>query len=193
MPFPFVAAATLGAAALGAIGSRNANRANRASARESMDFQERMSSTAYQRAMEDMRLSGLNPMLSSRLGGASTPGGAQSQSQNEMSEAANSAKDAIMMKAQLKNIDAQNANLVAQANLSNSSAKKVDKEAELLDLTKGKEKFHSDLYSRGHDIVKKALSGFSSTAKQFSSDYAKRDEPGRHFFGQIKIRKKDGK
>lgn len=40
------------------------------------EWQERMSSTAYVRAMTDMRNAGLNPILAANLGGASTPGGA---------------------------------------------------------------------------------------------------------------------
>lgn len=40
------------------------------------DFQERMRRTQYQTAMEDMRASGLNPMLAFQQGGAGTPGGA---------------------------------------------------------------------------------------------------------------------
>jgi len=40
-----------------------------------MQFQERMSGSSYQRATEDMRLAGINPMLAYAQGGASTPGG----------------------------------------------------------------------------------------------------------------------
>lgn len=48
---------------------------NSAEALKNREWQENMSSTAYQRGVEDMKKAGINPILAYAQGGASTPGG----------------------------------------------------------------------------------------------------------------------
>lgn len=105
------AAGNLASSALGFFGQRSTNAANERIAENQMAFQERMSNTAYQRGMTDMRKAGLNPILAYKQGGASVPQGASIAMQNpwannKIGEAASSAATIYLQNKQADNVEA---------------------------------------------------------------------------------------
>jgi len=136
--------------ALGAMGTEQQNRQNTAlthqswnvqsnEARIQRDWEEKMSNSAYQRATDDMKKAGINPMVAFQQGGASTPGGAMaginspSRMENVLGGISASAMDVARLTnearsttGQLKLADATATNQLAQAATAGSSARQME-------------------------------------------------------------------
>ncbi len=96
-----------------AFGARDRNRVQRQLAREQMAFQERMSSTAFQRSAKDLEAAGLNRILA--LGKpASSPGGAMAGVMDELTPAVSSALASKRLAEDVKNLQSQRHLLTAQ-------------------------------------------------------------------------------
>jgi len=123
-------------AALGGVGSyigiTGANKANQQMVQNQMNFQEEMSNTSYQRAVDDMKKAGLSPMLAYQQGGASTPGGASATMDNVLGNATNTAIASANAMQDLRNKAEQEKSLIAsventEANTANTRADTVNK------------------------------------------------------------------
>jgi len=177
------------------------NAMNIGESRRNRRFQRDMSNTAHQREVADLRAAGLNPILSARLGGASTPGGSAAHIQQ--SQVGQTLANSMMTKAQLDNIKsttdlntAQAAQVRAMtpgapgkqaaetANLSQSTAesmkrieqlsaqiKNLNAQTETESVRAQKEKALSTLYKWAEDLLKSTDKPVRNSVKKIVESY----------------------
>lgn len=103
-----------GASALNFMGAERMNSANQKMSSKQMAWMERMSNTAHQREVQDLRAAGLNPILSAKYGGASTPSPTLPNMVNSAESATRNFSDRGMVQAQLDNLEADTMKKVAE-------------------------------------------------------------------------------
>lgn len=118
-------------AGLSFLGGERANEASAREAARNRAFQERMSSTAHQRQIKDLKKAGINPILSARYGGSATPAGSTAQQRDTISPAVNTALAARRQRQELKNMKAQDYVLNAQGMLTDFQSAKAAADARI--------------------------------------------------------------
>lgn len=163
-----IAAPIIGGVA-SAYGARQANKANQAMSREQMRFQERMSNTAHQREVKDLRAAGLNPVLSATGGqGASSPSGQTATVQDTITPAVGSALQALSTLKQIEKTEAETRNIQTDTNIKKKAEVLEGAKADVLE--KGISSAKDLISTHGGSIKNTVLEGISSAKKAYKKN-----------------------
>jgi hypothetical protein len=136
------------------IGNRQKGQINSLAAKDQRSWEEQISSTAYRRAMNDMKLAGLNPILAYKMGGATTPTGAAGTISGESVAGGMAAGvSAAKAKHEISNLKQTNINIDADTNKKDQEALAASASArEILE----REKLNRALENQAREAAEKA-------------------------------------